>query len=111
MDWLKEFLIQAHTGSLKIAHYPKEIGSFLMKVSFGQGAPARVPWISFFTPGMSTSNGFYPVFLYYKDQSKLVLAYGVSETNDFGQTWSSETISDAPQIKTVIDSPPRYGGS
>lgn len=111
MDWLKEFLQQAQTGSLKTAHYPKEFDSYLMKVSFGQGAPARVPWISFVTAGMSTSNGFYPVYLYYKDQGKLVLAFGISETNDFGQTWNPDTIGESPLIRDVIDSPPRYGDS
>lgn len=82
-----------------------------MKTSFGQGTPTRVPWISFLAQGMSTSNGYYPVYLFYKDAMKLVLAFGISETNTFDKTWSAEVLGNAPRIKDVIDNPPRYGDS
>jgi hypothetical protein len=82
-----------------------------MKVSFGQGVSARVPWISFYADGMSTSNGYYPVYLYFKDAKKLVLSFGVSESNDFGKSWRDDILSGAEQIKNVIESPPRYGDS
>lgn len=111
MKWLREFLEQSQTGNLKTAHYPKEFGTYRMKVSFGQGVAARVPWISFFPPGMSTSNGYYPVYLYYKDANKLVLSFGVSETNDFGRAWKPEILGDALQIKDALEHPPRYGES
>ena len=35
------------------------------------GMPAKVPWIAFLAPGMSVSGGYYPVYLYYKEQDKL----------------------------------------
>lgn len=111
MDWLTNFLEQAKTSNLKTAQYPKEYGSFKMKVSFGQGVSAKVPWVSFFSSGMSTSNGYYPVFLYYKEIEKLVLAFGISETNDFGRVWKEEILGNALQIKNVIENPPRYGDS
>jgi hypothetical protein len=111
VDWLNKFLSQVSTGDLKTAHYPREYGSFKMKVSFGQGVQARVPWVSFVAQGMSTSNGYYPVYLYYKDISKLILAYGVSETDDFGKGWREDILDDAPQIKDVVAHPPRYGDS
>ena len=38
--------------------------------------PAKVPWIAFFV-GCLVDN----VYLYYKEQDKLILAYGISETN------------------------------
>jgi hypothetical protein len=82
-----------------------------MKVSFGQGVSARVPWISFYADGMSTSNGYYPVYLYFKDINKLVLAFGVSESNDFGKSWREDILGGAEQIKNVINNPPRYGDS
>ena len=62
--------MQTKDGSLKTAEYPKECMDLKMKVSFGQGALARVPWISFTTPEMSASNGYFPVYLYYKEQNK-----------------------------------------
>lgn len=111
MDFLREFIDQAGTGNLKTAQYPKEFKSFRMKVSFGQGAQARVPWISFYTSGMSTSNGYYPVYLLYREAKKLVLSFGVSETNDFGEKWKEEILGDAKVIADVIENPPRYGNS
>ena len=39
---------------------------YLTTVSSGRGAPARVPWISLLASEMATSNGIYPVYLYYK---------------------------------------------
>lgn len=111
VSWLFDFLAQANTSNLKTAHYPREYRSFRMKVSFGQGVSARVPWISFYSDGMSTSNGYYPVFLYFKEASKLVLSFGVSESNDFGKSWRDDILDGAEQIKNVIDNPPRYGDS
>jgi hypothetical protein len=111
VSWLFEFLSQANTSNLKTAHFPREYESFRMKVSFGQGVSARVPWISFYSDGMSTSNGYYPVYLYFKDAKKLVLSFGVSESNDFGKSWRDDILDGAEQIKNVIESPPRYGDS
>jgi hypothetical protein len=111
MNWLKEFLQQASTSNLKTAHYPREYSSYRMKVSFGQGVSARVPWISFYSSGMSTSNGYYPVYLFYKEVGKLVLSFGVSETNDFGKGWKDEVLNGAAVIRDIIPNPPRYGDS
>lgn len=111
MNWLSEFLNQANGSDLKTAHYPKEYEAFRMKVSFGQGVSARVPWISFYSSGMSTSNGYYPVYLYYKESKKLVLSFGVSETNDFGKGWREDILNGALKVKEVISHPPRYGDS
>lgn len=111
MNWLIDFLEQAQTTNLKTSHFPKEYGDFKMKVSFGQGMQARVPWISFIANGMSTSNGYYPVYLYYRESKKLILSFGVSETTQSIDTWKSETIGESLQIKELIDAPARYGDS
>lgn len=108
---LYEFLNQAQTENLKFGHYPHEIEEFKSKVSFGQGVRARVPWISITGTGISTSNGYYPVYLYYRDEGLLVLAFGVSETTEFGETWPDEVQSRFPLVDEVIDNPPRYGTS
>lgn len=110
-ELLSTFIRQAHQEDLKTQHFPKDFKSLKMKVSFGQGVPARVPWISFFPPEMSTSNGFYPVYLYYKSESKLILSFGVSETHDYGQHWDESVTSAYPKIADVIENPPRYGDS
>ena len=83
-----------------------------MRVSFGMGAPARIPWIAFIAPEMQVSKGFYPVYLYYKELETLVLAYGVSETEEFGETWPAEVMSSAITISAFFDKDVlRYGDS
>jgi hypothetical protein len=110
-SWLKDYLEQGLTGNLKTAHFPKEHGLFKMRVSFGQGTPTRVPWVSFPAQGMSTSNGYYPVFLFYKELRVLILSFGISETNEFDKTWGPEVLGAAPLVREVIPDAPRYGDS
>ena len=43
---INEFLVQAQKGDLKTSAYPREWSGLKMKVSFGMGAPARIPWIA-----------------------------------------------------------------
>jgi len=111
LSFLDSFILQAHEGSLKTSQYQKEFSDLKMKVSFGMGMAARIPWISFSAPGMSTSNGYYPVYLYYKDINILVLAFGISETFEFATNWSSEILNTYKRINQVINNPARYGDS
>jgi hypothetical protein len=82
-----------------------------MKVSFGQGVAARVPWISFPAPGMSTSNGYYPVYLYYKDINLLILSFGISETSEYESNWPRDIQDSYPKIDVLVRNPVRYGDS
>ena len=83
-----------------------------MRVSFGQGVAARVPWIAFIAPEMQVSKGFYPVYLFYRDLGTLVLAYGVSETEEFAKKWPSEIVNDTQTIREFFGKDvPRYGDS
>tara|TARA_E500000331_G_C17178326_1_gene679389 strand:- start:148 stop:948 length:801 start_codon:yes stop_codon:yes gene_type:complete len=75
------------------------------------GTPTHVPWISFLGPGMSTSNGYYPVYLFYKKENILVLAYGISETVKSKDTWNYEIHNSSQKISDFIDNPFRYGDS
>ena len=111
LDFLSEFVLQAHNGNLKTSQYLKDYSDLRMKVSFGMGMPARVPWISFTAQGMSTSNGYYPVYLYYKDVNMLVLSFGVSETAEYETKWSQNIQDSYPTVDRVVDNPPRYGSS
>ena len=108
---LNKFILQANSDSLKTSEYSKVYNDLNMKVSFGQGVKARVPWISFTSDEMSTNNGYYPVFLYYRDLNILILAFGISETNEFPESWSYETTIGKQKISEFIDNPPRYGDS
>lgn len=114
--WLKIldiFLKQAHEGTdLKTSPFPRDWGGLKMRVSFGMGAPARVPWIAFIAPEMQVSKGFYPVYLFYKELGVLILAYGVSETEEFGATWPADIMNSTTTISAFFDKDiPRYGDS
>jgi hypothetical protein len=111
-ELLDAFLVQANKGDLKTSSYPKEWNDLQMRVSFGMGVAARIPWIAFIAPEMKVSKGFYPVYLYYKDLGTLVLAYGVSETSEFSKTWPAEIMNTSSTIKAHFDKDiPRYGNS
>jgi len=114
-DWpnlLRKFLLQAQTGDLKKSSYPKEWSDLRLRISFGMGMPARIPWIAFVAPEMEVSEGFYPVYLYYKELETLVLAYGVSETKESSKTWPAEIMNSTQTITAYFNkSVPRYGDS
>lgn len=112
MGLLDKFSVQAHEEDLHTAEYPREWDIFNLKVSFGMGAPARVPWIGFTPPGQSVGRGINPVYLYYKDKNVLILAYGVGETEETDQSWPPEVINSTPTIGAYFDEDvPRYGSS
>lgn len=109
---LTAFIQQAHTTDLRTASYPKEIFGYKTKVSFGMGAPARIPWIALTAPDISVSNGFFPAYLYYKSLNTLILSYGISETNEFEHPWSPEIESTHLTIEGYLGQKvPRYGNS
>ena len=109
---LDDFVVQVQKGDLKTSSYPKEYSDLKMKVGFGQGQAARVPWIAILAPEMQVSNGFYPVYLYYKEDSMLILAYGISETSEYFRSWPDEIMSSSQTIREYFDKEvPRYGDS
>jgi len=111
-ELIVQFIKQAKSGELTTAQYPREWGGLKMKVSFGQGMPARIPWISFTAPEISVSKGIYPVYLYYKDLKTLILAYGVSETAESPISWPVEIINNIQTVGAFFDKDvPRYGSS
>jgi Endonuclease NucS/MrcB-like, N-terminal domain len=111
LEILNSFITQAKTDNLKTSQYPKNFLDLKMKVSFGQGVPARIPWISLLAEEMQTSHGFYPVYLFYKNENKLILAYGISETSEFASSWPPELIENKVKISDYINNPARYGDS
>lgn len=111
-ELLQKYLLQAEEGDLHTSQYPKEWNGFKMKVSFGMGAVSRVPWIAFTAPDITVSNGYFPVYLYYKELGVLILSYGISETNEFEDAWPSEVTGSSETIKAHLGAQvPRYGDS
>jgi len=109
---LNTFLLQAQKGDLKVSAYPREWSNLKMKVSFGMGVPARIPWIAFIAPEMQVSKGFYPVYLFYKELNTLILAYGLSETEEFATTWPAEIMNSSSTVAAFFNKDvPRYGNS
>ena len=110
LDFLDEFVKQTKTGSLKTKNYPKEFSNLKLRVSFGQGTLSKIPWVQVVAPDVATSNGYYPVYLFYKEENKLILSYGIGE-NFEGDSWKSEIHSSKQRIDEFIDNPFRYGNS
>jgi 5-methylcytosine-specific restriction protein B len=85
-----------------------------VKVGFGKGRLAKVPWISFLGYGQQNQNGIYPVFLYYKAEQLLVLARGVSDTETPTRLWpggaGAKTI-DQLFVERFSYEAERYGNS
>ena len=107
------FLEQAKTDNMKKKHFVSQYKGTKVKVSFGSGGKATIPWISFLKGDNQTSNGIYPVYLYYKDIEKLILAYGISDTKPPKLSWNiqnQKNIKEYYQANYAKD-PFRYGGS
>lgn len=110
---LYKFLNQAKTAELKTKHFDNKFDNFQVKVSFGQGVEARIPWISFLKKPNTTSNGIYPVYLYFKKENLLILAFGVSETYTPNVNWklaNPKKINDF-FLSNGYSKPDRYGDS
>jgi 5-methylcytosine-specific restriction protein B len=109
---LKSFLRQAGTTDLKTKDYLKEYNNLRVKVSFGQGNAAVIPWIAFLRDGQTVQNGIYPVYLYFKNNNKLILAYGISETYSSQYNWPDQnSIKIIDYFKNIGISANRYGES
>jgi len=76
------------------------------------GTLAKVPWIGFLAQNMKISNGIYPCYLYYREKDLLILAYGISETNNSEIFWPVKVINSAKTIASYLNEEvPRYGNS
>ncbi len=110
---INDFLEQAKTENLKTKDYPKTYGDLKIKVSFGAGNQAEIPWIALLKEPNKVTEGIYPVYLYFKREQKLILAYGLSETNNPITTWNIENPTTITNYyyKNGLGKPKRYGSS
>lgn len=114
-DLLRRFIQQAQAErDLTTKGYSNKYCNLDVKVGFGKGNFAKVPWISFTGYSQSVQSGIYPVYLYYKSINVLILAFGVSETNKPTLSWDNltlkEKISDY-MMREFHHMPERYGDS
>ncbi len=85
---LNRFLKQASDGKeLGTKGYLSVYRDLKVRVSFGKGNFARIPWIAFLGDGQSVNQGIYPVLLLYAEQQQLLLCYGVSEEGASRLSW------------------------
>jgi len=112
-ELIQEFLEQSKTDNLKTKQYPKAYGELKVKVSFGAGNQAEIPWIALLKEPNKVTDGIYPVYLYFKNEQKLILAYGLSETNDPAALWNIEDPTTITNYfyKNGLGKPKRYGSS
>ena len=113
-DSIIEFIKQAQTTNQKHKHYPKVFQDLKVKVSFGSGNKAGIPWIAFLRSNQAVSNGIYPVLLYYIEHNILILAYGLSETQKSNNSWNLDLHFQSIEelFKDKFNTKPaRYGES
>jgi len=87
---ISNFILQSKTTNLKSSQYPKEYLDLDVKFSFGMGSPAKISWASIHNNDIRNTKGINCVYLYYKEENILVLAYGIMEAFVGGDTWSNE---------------------
>lgn len=114
-DLLRRFLTQAaEMESLAVSGYPPDYRGLQIKVSFGKGVHARVPWVAFLGGDNTPTKGSYPVLLFYRDAKTLIVAYGLSETHATNSIWqeieAKPTVEDY-LMKNLGRAPERYGDS
>ena len=113
---IKKFILQSQTNNLKTSTYPKEFSDLDVKFSFGMGTPAKISWISVHNQEIRSTKGINCVYLYYKEENILVLAYGIMENFVDDDTWPNEIKESNKTINEYfsqnLDSKPyRYGDS
>lgn len=112
---LSKFKAQADAAKeLAVQGYLTNYRDLTVRVSFGKGNFARIPWIAFLAEGEEVSQGIYPVLLLFRDQNVLLLCYGLSEENEPEKSWgdvgNAQTVNEWFREK-FARGPDRYGAS
>ena len=108
MDFQKKDLIEFLNISLQVEpgnkcgeqsravnKLPRFYDGLNVKASVGMGVATAIPWISFTGYNQKTSNGIYPVLLFYHERKVLIVAFGLSVTNKPTVSWN------IPNLKTI----------
>ena len=86
---LSAFFSQSETDNLVARHYPAFYSGLKLKAGFGKGRVARISWIAFLDKDQKVTNGIFPVFYFFKEDHKLILAYGISEKEKPNKSWNA----------------------
>lgn len=87
LNVIELFIQQAGTSNIFTKEYPKIYGDLIMKISFGKGIPARVPWIAFLKKDAEIRFDKYPIILLYKSFHELVISYGIGNSVHDLEEW------------------------
>ena len=114
--FISNFIIQSQTTNLKTLSYPKDYLDLDVKFSFGMGTPANISWASIHNNDIRNTKGIICVYLYYKKENLLILAYGIMEAFVGGNTWTKEVTENNATIAEYFENnslkkPYRYGDS
>lgn len=108
---LRRFLIQANTEDLKVLRYPKTYKEYYLDISFGQGSKAKIPWIGFDLNEKDKSTGLFINYLYFREEKKLALVFGIKEEREPTASWPENILTNYKTISEVIPTAPRYKDS
>ena len=110
--YLRDFIKQAQTDNKKTKGlYPEELLDLKVKVSFGQTALAKIPWIALLSPNISVKEGYNPVFLFFKAENKLILSFGIGHDKKPLRSWDKNVHDSKTKISSFIENPWKYGDS
>ena len=79
---------------------PKSFNGLTVKASVGMGYATEIPWISFTGYNQKTSNGIYPVLLFYHKINIIIVAFGVSATQKPAEMWNISGLKSLDQFFT-----------
>ena len=86
--------------TIAVNNLPKSYLGLEVKASVGMGTATLIPWISFTGYKQKTSNGIYPVLLFYRNHNLLIAAYGISAENKPTESWSLHGLKTLNQYFT-----------
>lgn len=111
---LFDFLYRVNNDpdNLKTSDFSGKFHNLDVEAGFGKGNKATIPWIALLAESQEVSKGIYPVYLYYKEEGILILAFGVSETHPPDLSWGNVGKSVLEFFeKRFGTKPKRYGQS
>lgn len=83
--------------SVAVNNLPQSYIGLKVQASVGIGRATSIPWISFTGYNQKTSNGIYPVLLFYRNHNILIAAYGISATNKPIESWDLQGVKTLDQ--------------
>lgn len=86
--------------SREVNKLPNTYRGLTVKASVGMGVATEIPWISYTGYNQKTSNGIYPVILFYHKKRILIVAFGISATNTPEKSWNSAGVKTLEQYFT-----------